>query len=556
MTEEMVLVENTIQTLDYLKTERKKHEANWEEVQKYVAPSVLSFGNLTDKIPKRPKRFTGKPANYLETMVAGITGYSVSPNIVWLKMSLENTDQLGLYGVKDWLEKCERVFYAAFGRSNIYLQTPKLVEYGGLFGHGAMLIDEDLNRNRLRFITIPERELYFNFNEYDEIDVVYREFTMTVANAAKFFGLENMDEQVQIDHKDKNKRNNEITILHAVYPREEYDEEKPDGKNMPFASLYIDQTHKHLIEESGYHEFPYAILLWDKIVGTAYSESPAIHALDDILMLSKTEDTRLRIAQLSAEPPMNVHDNMRGSENVVPRGYNYFKKPEEMMMPINTGANYPISLEITREYEARVKNWFHVDFFLMLQAQGDVKNMTATAVTALQGEKAAVLSNLITSLNSTLQAIVQRCFGILYRQGKIPPIPESLQGVWSDLKVGFVGPLAQAQKKYLESGGIAQGLNFIAGLANLAPQTLDIVDFDKLTKIGLEGTGVPQTVIREDEDTAKIRQMRAEQQAQAQQQAAAMQQSQNLLGNLDKLNQKVEQGSTLEGLNQLAGGGM
>ncbi len=556
MAEENELVEDTRQTLEYLKTERQKHEPLWEEVQKFVSPSMLSFGNLTDKIPQLTKRFSGDATDYLKTMVSGIVGYSASPNIVWLKLSLEDSSQLDIYGVKDWLEKCERVLYTEFARSNIYSQIPKLIEYGGLYGHGALLIDEDLRQGRIRFITLPEREIYLNFNEYDEIDVVYREFTMTIANAIKFFGEDNMDEQVILDYKDKSKRNNEITIIHAVYPREEYDENSPGAANMPFASVYVDHTHKHLIKESGYCEFPYAIIHWEKIVGTAYSESPSSHALNDIRMGAKMDETLLQVAQLSALPPMNVHNSMRGSENVVPNGYNYFDKPEQIMQPINTGSNYPITIDITNKQEQKIKRWFHVDFFLMLQAQGNIKDMTATAVTALQGEKAAVLSTLITNLNNTLQQIIQRSFGLLYRQGKIPQPPDALMAMGGNLKVDFVGPLAQAQKKYLEAGGIMQGLNLISGLAQLAPQTLDVVDFDKLAKIGLEGTGVPQSVIREDEDTAKIRQMRAEQQAQAQQQALVLEQQKNLLGNMDKLNQKVEQGSPLEGLGQMAGGGM
>jgi hypothetical protein len=124
------------------------------------------------------------------------------------------------------------------------------------------------------------------------------------------------------------------------------------------------------------------------------------------------------------------------------------------------------------------------------------------------------------------------------------------------LKIDFIGPLAQAQKKYHEAGGISQGLGIAGGVAQLAPQALDVIDFDQLVKTGLEGAGVSQLIIREDEDIEKIRQARAQAQAQAQQQAMAMEQQKNLMGNFNKLNEPVKPGSALEQMGQqMAGGG-
>ena len=169
------LIEDITARLEYLKTERAKREADWNEVQKWVAPSVLSF-NSREKIPARPKRFTSRPTNYLKTLVSGITGYSISPNILWQKLSLADTGLLEQYGVKDWLEAAERVLYAEFARSNLYAQVPKLIGDAATFGHGAMLIDEDVLNGRLRFTTLRIPEFYLDINEYDEVETVFRYF--------------------------------------------------------------------------------------------------------------------------------------------------------------------------------------------------------------------------------------------------------------------------------------------------------------------------------------------------------------------------------------------
>jgi len=540
--------------LEYLKTERAKREEDWKEVQKYVAPSAFNWDNPGDKTPKRTKRFTGKPTNYLKTLRSGIIGYSISPNIAWQKIGLENFDISSGYGVKDWLENVEKTLYSEFNRSNLYPQASKFVENAALFGFSVMLIDEQLADNKVRYLNLNINELFLDVNEYDEVDTVYRRYVMTLKNAAAFFGEENLHSTRREDLKDKNKWNSDVTIIHAVYKRQEFDKDNKSAKNMPYASLYIDENQDWLIEESGYQDFPFAVFIWDRINGTAYGDSPAIQSLDDVKMLNIANESRLKIAQYAAEPSLNVPNVMKEDVNVVPGGFNYYASPNEIISPINTGQNYPISVDIQKEMENNVKDWFHVDFFLALMNERP-SNVTATYVMELQGEKAAVLSDLVVNLNAALSKIIQRSFDILWRQRKLPPPPEALSGSPAMLKVDFMGPLAQAQKKFHESSGIGQGIGLIGAVARMSPEALDVIDFDQTLKSGLEGMGFPQNAIREDKDIEALRQQRAEAQAQMQQQAMAMQQQEQIAKNYDKLNEPVKQGSAIDEMNKQIQGG-
>jgi hypothetical protein len=540
---------------DWLKQERAPHESDWKEVQRLVAPSVYNWDNPLDPLPQRPMRYTTRPTHYLKTLVSGITGYAISPNIVWMKMGLEDAALMDRYGVRDWLERVERALYGEFNRSNLYRQSSKFVEYAATYGHAVMLIDEHRPDGRIRFMTVKVSELYMDTDEYGEVDTVFRYFSMSLRGMAAFFGEDRLSEARRQDLKDQAKWNTRVTVLHAVYPRQAFERDALGARRKPWASVYLDEAQDEVLEESGYDEFPYAVFIWDAITGTAYGESPAIQALKDVVLLNKIDKSRIEIAQLSADPPLNIPDAMREHENVVPHGYNYYTKAGETVTPINVGANYPISLEINQAIENRVKDWFHVDFFLMLQHEGG-KTMTATEVMELQGEKAAVLSDLVVALNGALQQIITRSFNLLFRQGMIPPPPEALIGSGTRFKVDFTGPLAQAQKKYHEAGGIAQGLQIAGAVAKIAgPAALDVINFDRLVKTGLEGAGVSQLIINEDEDVEKIRQARAEAQAQAQQQALAMEQQKNILGNFNKLNEPVKPGSALEELGNRTGGG-
>ena len=539
---------------EYLKTERKKREDDWKMVQRFVAPSVFDWDNPGNKTPQRPQRFTSKPTNYLKTLRSGITGYSISPNIAWQKLGFENFEVSKAHGAKDWLEETEKVLYAEFNRSNLYPQVSKFIEFAATYGHAVMMIDEHLSESKLRFMNLNTQEMYLDIDENDEVDTVFRRYVMTLKNAASLFGKEKLTNNRRLDLDDPKKWNKEITILHAVYKRVDFKADSLSSKQKPYASVFIDIDDDSLIEESGYDEFPFAVFIWDAVNGTAYGESPAINALDDIRLLNAVDEAKMEVVQMSGKPSYNVPDTMREA-NVVPDGYNYYESKDEMIYPIDSGRNYPITVDMQKEMENRVRDWFHVDFFLALMNERP-SNITATYVMELQGEKAAVLSDLVVNINYALSKIIQRSFNILYKQNKIPAPPEEIAGSSAQLKVDFVGPLAQAQKKFHESAGIQQGLQLIGAIAQMSQGSLDIIDFDQTLKAGLEGFAFPQIAIREDRDVEELRKQRAEQEAQMQQMAMQQQQQQAVMGNYNKLNEPVKPGSAIDEMNKMQGGMM
>lgn len=537
----------------YMETQRAKFEARWKEAQNYVAKSVYDWASL-EAIPRPPVRYSSDPCNYAGTLVSGLLGYSISPNITWFKLTLENPEYAKYYGVKRWLEEVEEIMYSEFNRSNLYAEAKTLADNAVCIGHGTMLEDYDYDRNKLRFSANRMNEIYLDTDEYNEVTTCYRKFLMPLKKAVDFFGLKNLSEHSQDAYKEEHGKrwNDNITILYAVYKRTNYNKEIPDAKNMPYAAVYVEWEHDHIIEESGYQEFPYAVFEWDKIPGTAYSESPAMSAMQDILFLNKANKATMDIAQTSSRPPMIVSEDILDVDTS-PAGITYVKNGDTLQ-PLQTGQNYPITIDILEKIKQSVKDWFNVDFFLMLQHQQ--RQMTATEVSELQGEKAAVLSNLIVNFNNTLTRIVQRSFNLLYEEGKIPQPPESLIGTGTSLKVEFVGPLAQAQRRYHQAGGINVALQYLAPMAQLFPESLDFIDQDEAIKKLLIGNGMPQSAIREDKDVEALRSARAEQVAAQQQQAMAIEMSKNILGNAGALNQTSNPNSIMNSLNEQMAGSM
>ena len=535
-----------------LKDNRAKFEANWTEAQTYADNVVMNWGK-PGEVPSRPKRFTSKPFQYNKTLVAGILGYAVSPSLVWFKLGMENTELLKEYGVKDWLENCESELLAMFNRSNFYREMNPTVKDATCPGHGVIFIEEDIENARLRYTHFPINELFLDVNAYGEVDTCFRWYADTLRNIVDFFGEDNVSDEMRRQIKEPSHWNDSHEILMCVYPRKNYNPEFKDAKNMPYACIYMDLKERHILKESGYREFPFAVFEWERYSGFAYGSSPAQDALPDIKALNIIKKSSLQIAQTSAEPPMMASQEMHDID-LSPRGITYLPTKDSRLEPVRTGENYPITLQELANYEQAVKDWFYVDYFLALQEKQG--NMTATEVMELQGEKAATLSTFIVSLNEFLSNIIERSFNLLMRAQMLPPPPTALMQQQSILKIDFTGPLAQNQKKYHQMGGTVQALSAIGPIMQMFPNAGDFLDGDELMKSTMEGMGMPQNIIREDDDVKKIREdrVKAEQQAAAQQQQMAM--AQTLMQNANKMGEAPQEGSMMNEINKKLAGGM
>jgi len=557
--------------LERLQTERSAFEKTWDEAQLLVSSVELSF-NVTENGDtegyKSPKRITNRPANYQETLTTGVYGYGVNPNIKWMKLGLADEKALKGYGVKDWLEEVEKAEYTEFDNSNMYTEMKIVIDQATIFGFGLMHVDEDLVNRKVHYQAVSVPEAYLDTNEYNEYETVFRRFFMTAENAVSKFGLDKMHhtirEQWFADDNDS-RRARKIEILHAVFRRKNRKGVSERNTEMPFACFYVDITNKHFIHESGYRSFPYAIFAWDRVGGKKYPISPAIKALNDVKLLNKTEDTRLTLAQMIAKNPIAMPETMRnaseifGKDNYIRPGAVVYYGPDDKTLPsgINMGNNYPITLEITNQQAENIKDWFFVDFFLMLQRQ-NLSQMTATAVQALQGEKAATMTNMIVNLKKALYVIVQRTYDIMGLQGRLSDIPTALRRPsgqeGTQMNFVFSSVLSQVQQSILRYQGTQQFLATAMPIAQLgsayppALAALDRFDFDVLLQNEARAAHVPETAIREDEDVQKIQEQRAQAMAAQQQQAQMMQAQESVAKNYGKLNEPPKPGSPAEAI--------
>ena len=550
--------EDILRKFEILKQDRRNFEPLWQECAWQVAPVLRDWDDEKRKDPyKLPKRITNKPTNYLNTCITGIAGYAMSPNIKWFKLSLDDKSLLERSGVQHWLERCEEVMRRTFERCGFYQKSLHWLEEAAIYGQSAMLIENLHGKDAPLRYSVPEvNELYLDDNETGETGVVYRAYWSDIENVVNHYGLNAMHETIRKTYEDFSKEDVPLTdmsmkLVHAVYLRRPGKPDKDETVgSKKWASVIVDAANKHIIKETGYDEFPYAMFFWEKR-GKPYGLSPTMKAVNDIAVFQEAHATLMTVAEYSANPSKNVPETMRGHENFQPGGYNYFRNPEQVASQIDVGTNYPITVQFTETLAQNIKEWYNVDFFLMLRQYENVQNMTATAVAALQGEQTALLSALVSNLYSGLSKIITRTFNILAEKRMFPPMPFALQYSGGPMKIDFLGVLAQAQKAAYEYAGIMDVMQVATAFAEfgkLDPRWAKVINWinpETVFKKAIESRGAPADALRTKDEYEQIVGRMEEQDAAAMEAQTQAQQRQAVLQNAKGLNDPVRPGSIL-----------
>lgn len=544
----MVKVEDITKRLTDLKRMRLPWEPLWKNITTYVMPR-RSFWDLDATPGQEPEKiFDGTAIAAVQLLSDGLQGNSVNQYLKWFHMTMEDKKLQDAEGVADWLESVEEILYAEFARSNFYESMSEFFLDASSLGTAVSFVEDDVGDKRVLFNARHLKECYLAESKTGAVDTVFRDYVMTNRAAYQAWGKDLCQQRID---KVKSDPYGRAHIVHACYPRADRIEGKIDGGSKAWASVYMDKDHQVLIDEGGYDAFPYLVWRWRKNSDEIYGRSPAADAIHDIARINQVGKTMLQAAQNSVEPPLNVPAAMRGTERIVPRGYNYYTNPNEMIYPINLAQNYPIGKDQQDDIKEQIKDVFRTRIFLLME-QIESGRYTATEVIERKSEGAVIWGATIGRLYSEcLLPAIERMYTICERNGLLPPAPPTVGG---RLHIEFEGPIAQAMKRYHQSQGVVAGTQFLAGMAPLDPSGtfMDNTDLDELARIGMDSAGMPQRVIRELSRVQAMRKARAAAIEKQRQEAVALEQQKMLAGNVEGLNQPLRPDSMLAGVAKAA----
>ena len=509
------LSKSLLSRYEKLEGQRQNWETHWQEVADYMQPRKADVTKQRARGDKRMEQvFDSSPIQAVELLAASLHGMLTNPSTPWFTLRFKDVEIDNEDEAKLWLEASTEAMYTAFNRSNFQQEIFELYHDLITFGTACMFIEED-DDDIIKFSTRHINEVFIAENDKGRIDTVFRRFKISARAAVQKFG-NNVSTDIQgIFKKDPYE---EVEILHAVYPRSDFNPNKKDKGNMPFESVYLEYKNASELSVGGFKEFPFVVPRYLKASNEIYGRSPAMTALPDVKMLNEMSKTTIKAAQKQVDPPLLVPDDgFLLPVRTVPGGLNFYRSgTRDRIEPLNIGANNPLGLNMEEQRRDAIRAVFYVNQLMMQQGP----QMTATEVIQRNEEKMRLLGPVLGRLQSELlKPLIDRVFAILLRNNMLPQAPEFLSG--RDIEIEYVSPLAKAQKSS-ELQSIMRAIEILGSLANVAP-VFDYVNFDNLVKHLAEIVGMPQKLLKSQNQVNAEREQAAAQAAE-QQQMAQMQQ--------------------------------
>lgn len=459
-----------------LRGERLPFEVTWEQLARYFHPYREDlFDNKVKGLVLGRYLYDPTGVFAVRMLAEGLFGYLMSPAIDWFRLEIvDNEDP----ETKLWLESIVKALYAALRRSNFYSEIVEFLTDGITFGTGVLYHEENIGDEKIFYKVISPGCVWIDEDAYGRVKTVYRRDKYSLSQAKeKFEGC-----------------TEEGSFIHAVMP---------DGDK--WKSIWYHEKTGNIVRVGKYEAFPYIVWRCIKNPQSAYGFSPALMALPSVKTLNKIRKSLLEAALLSVKPPLNVPQD--AEVDLTPNGINYYNNPNDIIKPVAMGIDFPIGQEREEAVQKSVRDFFNIDFFLMFAHQE--RAMTATEVVGRQGEKAAILGNMVGRLTGELlDAVIEGCYEIEYRAGRLPELPEALQGEAS-IEIEYLGPLAVAQKKLFQSKGLTHALEEIAPIIQLKPETSENIDWDYLVRYAYEVAGAPVKGLLENDVVKENRLTRA-----------------------------------------------
>ncbi len=495
-----------------LESDKSEFNERMKEAAEYVAPHREDiYGTLKRGAKKGTKIYDGTAQGAAVLAADGIHGYHVSPAFPWFKYVMNRKEVNKIPEIRSWLQELEFNMYLALNRSNFYSEIWMYIYDGLTLGSPSVYAEEDIVNERIVFESIHPGELFIEEDQYGEVDVLHRKRKMSARKIIRKFGDSNVPVEVrQTYEKDPF---TEFEVIHAVFPRDEYDTRKMSKENKRYASVWLLSAGNKILLNSGYDTFPHHVWRYIRSGKEPYAITPATLCMAAIRSANIREKTDLGARQMALDPPLNVPAYMEGNLQWKPRGINYYDpgKSDKGVYPANTGSNFLAADESLDRVQRAIKEAFHVDTFLMLASLEGRGQRTAYEVSELMAEKAAVLGAELGPLNTEIGDVLESVYDIEKAAGRMPPPPDMLLEMadkdrFLRFDPVYMGPLAQAQRERFQKDGIRKFFSEIAPIAQINPEVMDKVDTDMAIDILGDIDGVPQELIV---PTDKVKQIRA-----------------------------------------------
>lgn len=391
------------------------------------------------------------------------------------------------------------------------------------FGNGVISVGESPTRDHMLFQAWHPKDCAWMINEVGKVDHLQRKMSKSARNLKTKFKDAIHPDIKRACETDPAK---EFQVRHVVMPTDEiYGDDKAKRKQyrkFPFLSLYVDVEHETILGEAGLPVFTYVVPMWRRLSKYPQGFSPAtINSLPDMRMLQSLARIILEQGEKAVDPPVVARGEMfRDAVNLYAGGMTYVDIEQDedirkLFQTIETG-----NIQIGAEMKADVRAMIAESFLLNKLFLPDTREMTAyeTSQRVAEFRRAALpFFGPIESEYHLPLLDVGFQLAIHNKQFDLGEIPDELDG--AETTFSFDSPLNTAEGRALVSA-FQESVQILAGSAqfdNTIPATMD---FPKMTKDAVKGTGAPPDWFKDEPQALEA--AAAQEQTNKLQQAAAM----------------------------------
>jgi len=529
----MTNAKELIRKANSLSAERSNFEEEWQDVADIFRPTKANITIDRSKGDKEniTRLFESAPINFVHQLKSIIIGVffnrSIKPISITAKSEDINEDQ----EVKDWIsEFTDMVLKTMFDpKTGFERALSEAVADDIVFGTIATLIEEG-KKSPIKYHTLNIKNFLIAENDEGDVDYVVIKDKMTAKQMIQKWGEENVHEKVKKAF-DKDPFTEFPVQLH-ILPREERDKNKIDKLNKEIAGFWIDEKHQLIIEELGWNSMPVAIGRSEKATGEIYGTSRGMIALADGRQINQMSRQLNEATEKTLNPPLNVNATYSKRINLKPGALN---RPDAKALPagrtpieqILTIGNIPLTQDLIQRKEQNIREIFFLDKLKIF----DDPRATATQILELRAETFRIMGDFIFGIVDYTEQILTRTFDILFNKiymqnadGQFiikdntlfdKEIPSVLLEN-PELKINYQNPITQSQKLN-ESASIEKLLAGVMNLAQVNPEILDNIDFDKVVSKSADILGIDPDIIKNPVLVKREREQRQEQSQEQQQ---------------------------------------
>lgn len=512
-----------VRRFDLLYAERQGSvDQTWDLVERFVLPLrgefYVSLDNENQVDWRRREVYDSTAVFAAQSLAAAMQSNLTSASQRWFELRFRNDDLNTQAVAKEWLEVCTNLIYMALQESNFEIEVAEA--YTDLVGYGTTLLTEELDDDGLVFAANPLRDTVFEQDHRKQVQTVYRKLSWTPAQMISKFGKDGVPEHIREKAEEPDGSTDREDVIFCVYPREIGEPVRIDQplapKKRPYGYKYVLKTGSVMLgEEGGYYENPCFVARWRTVAGSKWGKSPAIDSMGDILTLNQLKEAILEAAGKAIDPPQKVEDGAVIGDIDLDRGGLTTVTDINGIAPLTTGTQFDVGALQVDWLTNSIRNHFYQNQLELKESPA----MTATEVNVRYELMQRMMGPTLGRLkNDLLDPMIQRTFNILYREGRLPPIPEGLPE--SRLDIQYTGPMPRAQQGNT-ANEIVRWLGEIAQLAQIYPEARDIPDVDEAVRTIAELRGVPAKSIRSQQEIQVERQRQAQQRAAMEQMAQA-----------------------------------